>query len=105
MFSIPVFLSPNSNVGEVKEEKERKTFFGTLKQSILRIVQTFYELKSNKQYLCVAWFLLAYFFFSTSGTVFTIFLSSFFIQFYDVIRVLKIHIDLHFSWICKEKLV
>ncbi len=95
-FTVPTFLSPRDSATSSsdikvrasptslipKEMKQRQSLFLVMKKSIMRIMNTFYEIRLYKS---VALFLTAYMFSSPAGAAFAIFLSSFFLKIYNVL--------------------
>ncbi|KAH3745932.1 major facilitator superfamily permease [Pelomyxa schiedti] len=64
--------------------REKQSFGKVVIKSFQRMGTTFLALKNKPEYRKIAYFLLAYLFYSTSGTVFTIYVITFFIDLYGV---------------------
>ncbi|KAL9648092.1 hypothetical protein ABK040_007458 [Willaertia magna] len=86
---------------EVKQRFDIKTKLSNVlkvfKESISSFVETLKNWKSNESYYNCGLFLIAYLFFSTAGTVVTVFLAPLFIDIYDFTLEQEVLLNLYFK--------
>jgi MFS-type transporter involved in bile tolerance (Atg22 family) len=86
LVSFVTFLAPSGRSKIDEEEPKRKPFnlVSICKSSVVSTWETFSMARSNPQYRKCWIFLLSYFFFSTTGTIITIYIVPLFIEIYKL---------------------
>lgn len=84
--SILVFLAPSgkSKINEEEPDIQRQPLLSVCKNTFVSIWETFVLMRTNRQYRKCWIFLLSYFFFSTTGTIITIYIVPLFIEIYKL---------------------